>query len=172
MLSITCLAIADPQRDNLSDNLACGPKISCLSQSGVRGRRNAHSRSVVDGQRSHGHRSVNDESTAKVHPDILLCKVKNVNSKPQVVHSKMFVKLSHQTIVPMCHTDTSILLQRHAEPRQTKKNTKHKCVQSPSPVHPRADLGGVLRRDGVMEDILVPEVKGTIQSDHLRKKKN
>ena len=35
----------------------------------------------------------------------------------------------------MCHTDTSILFQRHAEPRQTKKNTKHKCVQSPSPVH-------------------------------------
>ena len=86
MLSITCLAMADPQRDNLSDNLACGPKISCLSQSGVRGRRNAHSRLVVDGQRSHGHRSVNDESTrAKVHPNILLCKVIKVTPKPQVV---------------------------------------------------------------------------------------
>ena len=31
------LTVAHPQRNKFSDNLACGPKISCVSQSGVRG---------------------------------------------------------------------------------------------------------------------------------------
>ena len=52
------VTVAFPQGENLSDNLACGPNISCLSQSGARGPPNAHSSTRqwsmpnVSGQRS------------------------------------------------------------------------------------------------------------------------
>ena len=66
---VKILTVAHPLRDNLNDNMGCGPKISCLSQSGVRGPSNAHSSTrrwsmpKVSGWRStiSGHWSVNDE---------------------------------------------------------------------------------------------------------------
>ena len=48
--NITVVTLAFPHRENLSDNLACGPNISCLSQSNVRGPPNAYSSTVVDAQ--------------------------------------------------------------------------------------------------------------------------
>ena len=50
------VTLAFPHREDLSDNLACGPNISCQRPSGAGGPPDAHSstrpRSIVDGQPS------------------------------------------------------------------------------------------------------------------------